>query len=1300
MVSWKRQRAWALTLVFTMGMSLILNLFSFQSAFAAISNPVMGSELIVNPGFEEVSGSMPANWERFENKSDLTVESVTNEAAEGTRSVKLTDNNTAATAGVRSQLIAYSPGTSYTASVKVKVESGAATMLIRYYDVNNKATQKVATTNAAPGWQTLTASATPPADTVNLEMLIVIPSSVASGVAYVDAASLKTTELLPNPSLEAETAGRPAGWTAVDHGLTSSIATVTNAVYYHGKKSVHIVDHSVEYAYSLKSHSLSVVTNKSYTATVQARPLSGAGTLYLHFFGSYGQQSVEAQTNGTGSWEALAVTAIPPVGTTDVQVELATPGSQTADVYFDQVSLTASDPDSSLQWPVEPDPAKYRHFAPIDHLVTTQNPPDFGWPFVAGADKYELQVAADSGFQNILYQKNDIAINYYNFPEPFAGGQSYFWRVRFHKPIGWSAWSDVRKFRIDADNVLFPVPSVAELIKKVPVAHPRVLTSPDKLQELRDRKGGGGAKTYNRLLQLVDPNNHELPEEPSADRVYEGQEALAQIRKTTTPMLNAAFLYLITGEDKYADFAKERLLYVSTWASTTGPTSYAANDQNHREITFTSAMTYDWIHDKLSEAEKQSALAMILSRASTIAEHVLEGSEPIPTIPYNSHKWTVYGYLGIVAIALLHDDITINETVVSSKAQEWFNKIVPAYINLAPTWGGEDGGWGNGEGYWQYSSNHGKQFQDSLYAATGFNLYKKSYFRNESWYPLYMIPAGNKSGVFGNGSDLIYSNYVSTSIIRNAQMQQNQVMQWYAKQADYNYDDLITYLYEDTHLPARPPVEMPSAKYFEQIGTVAMHSSLIDPKRISLFFKSSPFGSLNHSHADQNNMIIKAFGEDLTVDGGFYDDYATNHYQKYTKHTFAHNAITYDGKKGQNTNEVPRTGDMSASGKITGFATTKDFDAAVGDATQAYNTNPGKIGLDLAQRSIIYVKPGAFVVIDNLDAREPGGSSFEYWLHADKSLTLDDEHDSATIIKNQAALKINLYHPDLTAIPVTDRFINADKQEYLPGRGYTGFKRLHGGFQTAKTEQATIVSTYVPYEVGTTPQSITEEDHGTYRKLHFADGTDVYVRTALSGAVDTGSIQFEGIAASVKNDSVLLVGGKQLVINGVTRISSTQPATIALSGDELSITSTQDVQVHLDKSGVGTVLDESYRSLPKGGSVTNAVNTRGVHWDTAGSTLTITVEPGQHKLLLNNIPAPAPHDDITFPVEIDGESSTVTMSTYGDGRGGIAAWGTLSNINRFVRSVRSTARARLRRIRRCEEGHVPVPGGKCQNYCA
>ncbi|UKS28538.1 DUF4962 domain-containing protein [Paenibacillus sp. HWE-109] len=1261
------QRKMAITIVFVMGLSLIMNLFSFQISWASGSNSVMGPELVVNPGFEQVSGSMPANWiSYFATAPDVSVESVTGQVVEGTRSVKLTDNSTTDGAGIRSQRIAYSPGTSYTASVQAKVDAGAFSILIRYFDADNSNYffQKGKTVNAASGWQTLTVTDTPPANTVYLEMVLIIPSTPGTGSAYVDAASLKTTELLQNPSFEAVTASRPNIWTAVDHGLASSIGTVTNAVYLtHGKKSVRISDSSATDGYSLKSAPTPIVSGKTYTVSVQANAQAGSGHLYMNFFGSYGQQSVAAQTTGTRGWEPLTVSAEPPAGTTDVQMELATLGAEAADVYFDQASLSAADltptptptvspsptppPSGQVQWPTVIDPVS-RHFQPGDHNVTTQNPPDFGWPAIANADLFELQVATDGAFNNIAYQKNDININYYNFPSSFIAGQSYFWRVRFHKTAGWSNWSDVRQFRIDADPVPFPVPPVSQLLDQVPSVHPRILTDSSKLSAFRARKDGDGKATYQKILSKINLSVPLTPEPTVA-----GVDALTKSTTETSKMMDAAFVYLITGDASYGNFARSRLLNLATW-NPNGVTSYSANDQAHRDIAYKSAIVYDWINDLLSPKDKEDALSMILTRAQTIADDVLYDDYPITTSPYDSHGWTANGYLGIIAISLLNDDITVNGTVASTKARQWFNAVVPEYINLLPPWGGEDGGWGQGVGYWNWSSGSNKEFMDVLYAATGFNLYQKAFSRNESWYGLYMLPVGQKSGEFGDDINIIAPAYTASNMTRNAQMFQNPVMQWYAQTSPYNADNLFTYLYADGSLTPRPPVEMPTAKYFNYVGLVAMHSSLYDPQRTSLYFRSSSYGSYVHSHADQNSFVINAFGEELAVDGGFHDTWGTPYWGQYTRQSFAKNAITYDGKKGQ------KDGALQASGQITGFATNKDFDAAVGDAKTAYNLEPAKSGLDQAQRSIIYVKPGAFVVVDNLKAREPGGSSFEYWLHADTNMTLDADQNGATIIQNKAALKVKLYYPNLTA-SITDKYIDGNGVEQFPASGFTGRKRVHAEFTTPKTSYATIVSTYVPYKTDSTPDNIVTEDHGTYRKLHWSDGTDVYVRNTESGVVDTGSIQFDGIAASVKGNSILLVGGTKLVKNGVTMIDSTQTATVALSGDELSITGTKAGQVSLQSSGVTTVLDESYRSIPKGGSVTEAVYARGVQWDTSGGLLTLNVEAGSHQLRLSNVPAPAPMAPVSLPVEINGVASTVTLAAYGNGHGGVSSWGTLSN---------------------------------------
>ncbi|SFB44819.1 Carbohydrate binding domain-containing protein [Cohnella sp. OV330] len=1251
--SWKRSVS--AFIVFVLGLNLFYGLDTPPSA-KALGLPATGPELVANPSFEQATGTLPTGWTPATG-ANLSYALDTTQHSNGSQSLKVTDMDPSPTvsANIYTPLIPYSPGSTYRASVKVKVTSGEASMIVRYYDADNASTTQYGLAKSVgPDWQTIELTAVPPDNTVSMRIFLAIPSAIGAGTAYFDEVSLKTSELLSNASFETVSGTRPTDWTATDNGTAASIAT-SSTVYAHGKKSVRLTDSSSTSAYNVKSASIPVVAGKSYTASVKANAATGAGTLILRFIGGSGQ-TLQSSSSTTGSWQTLSLSAVPPAGTTNVQVELTTPSTGTADVYFDQASLTAAD-----VWPVFANPAAIRDFEPKHRQVTIQNPPDFGWPAVSGTDVYELQVASDSAFGNIVHQKNDIPINYYSVPNTFTDGQSYFWRVRFHNASGWSVWSDTRQFRIDPDAVPFVVPAVSTLMSSVSTTHPRILTNASDLTAFRARKTGAGQGTYNLFKMRADTELATPTALPTEPLPTDNVSLITQAE--TNRMLTAAFIYLITDNVSYAQYARDRLLNLATWNTQSGPTSYASNDQVHRDIARKSAMTYDWIYGALTAQERQTAVTMIYDRAATIAADVLT-DVPITTQPLDSHDWTVYAYLGIIATALLHDNITVNGTVVSQEAQSWFSKVIPAYINLMPPWGGEDGGWGNGVGYWQWSSRSDKWLMDVILKATGFNIYQKAFPRAESWFPLYVFPVGQKSGEFGNDINNMDRAYLNTNITRNAERFQNQVMQWYAKAAPYEKNDVHSYLYEDTALAARPPVEMPTAKYFDSIGLVAMHSNLYDPKRISAYFRSGPFGSFNHSHADQNALIVTAFGEELTVDGGFYDSYTSPYYTQYTKQTFAKNAITYDGKKGQ------KTDDMTAAGKITGFATNKDFDAVVGDATAAYNTNPAtNIGLDQAQRSVIYVKPGAFVVIDNLDARQSGGSSFEYWLHADTSLTLDNMNKEATIVQNQAALKVKLYAKSLTAIPVTNQAIDASGTVQTPGTHsstagrFLGRIRQHGGFSTGAADYTTIVSTYVPYQAGTTPETVVASETLSYRKFHFTNGTDVYVRLAQSGSVTVAAdgIQFDGIAAVVKGTSVLLVGGTQLVKNGVTLISSSQPATVSLSGDELSITGPQDTQVALNKSGVTTVLDEAYRSIPQGGVIATAVNARGVHWTASGSTLTVNVEPGQHHLRLSNVAAPASKPNVTLPVVINGTSSNVTLSAYGDGDGGTAAWGALAN---------------------------------------
>lgn len=876
-------------------------------------------------------------------------------------------------------------------------------------------------------------------------------------------------------------------------------------------------------------------------------------------------------------------------------------------------------------------------FGPEDSLVTTQNPPDFRWPVVPGADKYDLQVSRSATVSSVVYENDALTVNYYNFPHVFENG-TWYWRVRYHTSAGgWSEWSAIRKFRIEEQNVPFVVSSVEQLMSQVGNQHPRIWTKADKLASFKSLAQTSGKEFYDAKYTWAMANlNTDPPKAPtSVDRSYSD--------KVVNEMMDMAFVYLISGNMEVGNKAKQRLLDIAGW-DTNGVTSYKSHDQIHRYITYKSAMAYDWLYDILEPVvEKPKVQNMVQTRTLTMMEDLVN-NHSISKNPFDSHGWTAFGYIGIIATAMLHD---------IPAAEDWFRSVVPAYINFMHPWGGENGGWSQGTGYWQYSNLFGKEFMDVLLNATGFNLYDKAFARNEGLYPLYAWPKGSPKGIFGDGSEDSPGGYSVSAYTRLAQMTGDPRLKWAAQAVGSGmYPDLSNYFYGDSNLAVRPPVDMPDSRWFQDIGVVAMHSELYDPDAVSLYFRSSPYGSYNHMHADQNSFIINAFGEPLAIESGFYDDYGTDHHMYYNKQTFSSNAITYDGKYGQPNN------DINADGKVVGFVTHPDFDAVSGDASVAYGNALSKAG-----RSVIYVRPNMFVVIDQLQSKSTEGNEFEWRLHAEDELILDQDNEGATILKGQAGLKVRFHAPQNLRTEYEDQFLGVGGSELKPGGAYAGEQQKHAAFIAPKTDKATFVSTLEAYKRDSAPQNIVSENNGNYVKLTFSDGTVVYIRMTMTGEeIDAGSIRFNGNAVALKGDSVLLVDGTKVVRDGVTLIESDQPSTIVYGRDRLSVSSQSDSQVALYAPGVDRLRDGSSGSdIPRGGSVADGMGQRGVQWDTAGSTLTVHVEKGQRDFKLNHIAMPQPLPDLTLQTVIDGVSGSTTLHAYSDTEGASVAWGKLTN---------------------------------------
>ena len=466
-------------------------------------------------------------------------------------------------------------------------------------------------------------------------------------------------------------------------------------------------------------------------------------------------------------------------------------------------------------------------FSPPDRYVSEQNPPSFTWPYARPYDSnrsvtYELKVCTDPALDNVSYSRTGLADNYYAFSYTFDTGVDYYWSVRYC--VGdsfYSAWSPALRFRIDPAASVFTIPAIDQVMHRLPAEHPRIWTTRDGLEEFRSYKDQNdyARRVFKTALGRVQSylQAGTIPEEP----VEFGAAALSAATKMTTMIQNCAFVYLINGDAATGDFAVRLLEAVSKWSwdDAAGPTSYKGHDQAHRDISYKSAMAYDWLYDLFQQdhnaAAKESVLRMIKARTGRMAEDLLV---PLKKCPYDSHGWTTLGYIGIVGAAMCGE---------FPEAEQWLKQVIPLYTAVLPPWSIQDGGWSQGTDYWQYSAQMGGEFMDVLALAGMVNLYDTAWMQNQHLWSLYAYPAGSY-GSFGDQSGQSKAedyNYTAQSMSASASFTGNSLTKWIAEQTGGMPTDVLSSYYVSSKydIDAQPPDGYPLSHAFKDIGLSLIH---------------------------------------------------------------------------------------------------------------------------------------------------------------------------------------------------------------------------------------------------------------------------------------------------------------------------------------------------------------------------------------------------------------------------------------------------------------------------------------------
>jgi hypothetical protein len=241
--------------------------------------------------------------------------------------------------------------------------------------------------------------------------------------------------------------------------------------------------------------------------------------------------------------------------------------------------------------------------------------------------------------------------------------------------------------------------------------------------------------------------------------------------------------------------------------------------------------------------------------------------------------------------------------------------------------------------------------------------------------------------------------------------------------------------------PLPAPVSLstlPAQRYFRDVGWVSLHSALGKPDDdIQITFKSSPYGSFSHSHADQNAFILNAYGEGLAIDSAYREFHNSPHHQGWTRQTISKNDLLIDGlgQKAQS---------KAATGKITRYEEAPRYVWTTGDATKAYGTLQPKDRVKRVTRDLLFIDSRYVVLRDRVVLTAPGKLSWLY--HAERTLAWEGATNTATIVGplKKSSLTTQVIAPGLAwRATQTDKFPVPVDPKYASGE-------ISGSYLTGK----------------------------------------------------------------------------------------------------------------------------------------------------------------------------------------------------------------------------------------------------------
>ncbi len=568
--------------------------------------------------------------------------------------------------------------------------------------------------------------------------------------------------------------------------------------------------------------------------------------------------------------------------------------------------------------------------------------------------------------------------------------------------------------------------------------------NPD-LKEIYDRQI---LEAYRYLKMPIDDN---IPGGGDLSRFFSGNEMRRFMGMHYGAALNLAFVYQMTGEEKYAEKAfqhAEMLCRLETWVypfhefpqiydrvwpwNVSDDQVVFSYDLQSARIATHMALVYDWIYSAMDKDQRNRIRGALLEKAITRVRGNFEYHWWASAYRCN---WSgiCYSGAGIASLALLTEDPQLTDVVATA-----YNGVSGMLDEIGP-----DGGWQEGRGYWAYGVGHSMWFMDAVKQLSGekYNLFQHARLKdNPADFPLYTLPANFGDGRSGPVGDSWFINKLVTET-------GDQTAAWYSEEFVRPGSSIYDLIWPKSAIKGVEPAV--KSKYFSGIDWATMRSSFNNDASFTIACKAGLNDDPHHGHLDCGQFILSYKGDQFIKDhgGAKYDDFyfSAERWDYIEASSKGHNVIYVNGEEQISAKLKDQSWKEGIGGNIDDLYTSDSMDYL--SMTGLQNAYPGA-EMSSWQREIILKKPSMVVMLDRVGSEK--GAEIRSRLHPGGKLVAEKAYftietskgrivvipfsDNKVVIETGKHGSITVNDDiDFDWIPYVDCVVKADSEHTLSG---------------------------------------------------------------------------------------------------------------------------------------------------------------------------------------------------------------------------------------------------------------------------